>query len=213
MFLNVYTYFSDICFKLSLRRTSWKCWDKNVIKVSLYIKSFFMFLIFICIPSFRNLVAMSLVFFHTWLHLISSHYTTFTRFLQCLCLLVCYSYQVVVWWPLPTLFPPTEFIAIFLFWYFRSHLSHLIGSHYFHGVAFLTRILFEIKFQNVRECLCSQVKFPSVKSNRERQNEDLFLSVFKISVTSLFSPCLFSDAPYRQFRSNPLIQTIPNAIF
>lgn len=82
MFSNVCTYFSDICFKLFLRRTSWKCWDKNAIKGSLYIKSFIKFLIFICIPSFRNLVAVSLGFFHTWPHLISSHYTTFTQFLQ-----------------------------------------------------------------------------------------------------------------------------------
>lgn len=134
--------------------------------------------------------------------------------IQCFCLLVvCYSYRVVVWWPVPAVFSPTEFIATFLFWYFRSHLLHLIGSDYFHGAAFLMRISFGIKFQNVRECLCSQVKFPGVKSNTERQNEGLFLGVLKISVTGLFSPCLFSGTPYRHFRSHPLIQLIPNAIF
>lgn len=177
-----------------------------------------MFLIFICIPSFRNPVAMSLGFFPhlTTFNLLSLHHLHSVSPIQCLCLLVvCYSYQVEVWWPLPTAFSPTEFIAIFLFWYFRSHLLHLIGSHYFHGAAFLMGISFGIKFQNVRQCLCSQVKFPGVKRNTGRQNEGLFLSVLKISVTRLvlFSPCLFSDASYRHFRSHPLIQPIPNAVF
>lgn len=185
---------------LSLKRSSWNCWDTNVMRMLLCIRSFFAFLIFICFPSFRNLVAMSLGFFHSWPDSISSYYTSFTCFLQSnafasllpvtltdlwcddlslLCCLQGSSYQC------------------FLFWYFRSHPLHLIGSGYFHGAAFLTGISFGTKFRNVRECPWSQIKFSGVKRNRGRQNEGLFLHTLTISVTSLFSPWLFSDATFR----------------
>lgn len=174
-------------------------------------------LIFICVPSSRNPVAMSLGFFHTWPVLISSCYNTFTWFLLSNAFASLLSVTLIELWS-DDLFLLCSLQGSsyqhFAFWYFRSHLLHLIGSDYFQGAAFLTGIAFGTKFPNVRECPCSPVKFPGVKRNREGQNEGSFLHTLTISVTSLFSPRSFSDATYRRFRHTPppQIQPIPNTM-
>lgn len=145
---------------LSLKRASWNYWEANAIKMFLCIKSFVVFLIFISIPSFRKVVAMSVGFFHTWPDLISSHYSTFTQFLPSNAFASLLSVTLTeLWSDDPFLLCSLQGSSYqhFLFWYFRSHLLHLIGCDYFHGAAFLTGISFGTKFPNVRECPYTQV--------------------------------------------------------
>lgn len=158
---------------------------------------------------------MSLGFFRTWPVLISSRYSTFTWFLLSNAFASLLSVTLTeLWSDDPFLLCSLQGSSYqhFVFWYFRSHFLHLIGSDYFQGAAFLTGIAFGTKFLNVRECPCSPVKFPGVKRNRERQNEGSFLHTLTISVTSLFSPRLFSDATYRHFRHTPPPQIQPNTM-
>lgn len=126
-FENAFTYFSEERFILSLKIASWNCWDKNAIKaftVLPCIKNLFAFLFFICIPTPRSLVAVSLFFFHTCPVLVSSHYTKFSQFLWSSVLAVCYPYQVMVWWPIPTVFSAREFIFISTFYFdILGHIS------------------------------------------------------------------------------------------